>query len=59
MIYPDREVRFTMIRLRADAIELGFRDAAAAYGNSVIRLGMSAMAAELAACLRSGPAIDP
>ena len=37
-----------MLWLRADAIELGFRDIAVVYGQSAIRLGMAAIEAELA-----------
>ena len=53
---PDREVRKTMLRLRAHAIELGFMAAAEAYGQSAIRLGMAALSVELSS---QWPAIDP
>jgi hypothetical protein len=56
---PDREVRQTMIRLRADAIERRYLELAIVCGHSMIRLGLSAIEAELAAFKPWPPEVDP
>ena len=48
MTASDRDVRASLLRLRADAIKRGYLVYAIALGQSVIRLGMSAIEAELA-----------
>lgn len=41
------QVRQTMLRLRADALELGMYDLAIVYGHSVIRLGQESLMGSL------------
>ena len=59
MTASDRDVRASLLRLRADAIERGYLIYAIALGQSVIRLGMAAIEAELAQFKPWPPEVDP
>jgi hypothetical protein len=53
--YPDRfamTTRDAMLKLRADALELGMREAATAYGWSALRYGPDELERELAEIVR-------